>query len=177
VNGFDPDDDSFLLRMVWSPRCYQDNRPTSACFDSKDLLPNSDENGKERFVSTDCEAEIVKVAVDFRIARQTRGDLRVTERRHEARFIRLNCGEVRAIPDLQEDQKSPMIIERDPRPAQPEFDIPENPAHCALRNCSPNSRTKDKAANRQYVEYLRTELLKRLRADLSYDEVFSSNEN
>lgn len=169
--GLEPTDDSFLLRMVWSPRCYENNRPTGACFDSGDLLPEI-KDGAERFVSADCEAEIERVAVDARIAQQTSGDKRERLFRHDARFIKLSCGELRSVPDRDGSDENPLIVERDRVAANPDVGIPENPAHCAIRNRSPKSRTTDKAANRLYVDYLRKELMKRLKADLSYDEVF-----
>ena len=158
--------------MVWSPRCFEANRPTHACFDSADLLPKKDENGNDKFVSADCETEIVKAAVDARIARQVRDDLRERERRHEARFIRLVCGDLRQIPERDNGSLNPMSIERKPEPANAELGFPENPAHCAIRNTSPNSRTTDKAANRAYVDYLRKEIMKRIKCDLGYAEVF-----
>ncbi len=69
-----------------------------------------------------------------------------------------------------------MVVERDRVVARPEQGIPENSAHCAIRNQSSKSRTSDKAANRQYMEYLRKELMKILRGDLSYEEVFASSD-
>ena len=174
MNGLEPADDSSLLRMVWSPRCYEDNRPTGACFDTEDLLPGTDKEGKERFVSADSEAEIVKEAIDARIAQQTIGDRRERLLRHDARFIRLNCGDLRSLPDRDGGPDNPFMVERDRVDAKPELGLPANPAHCALRNGSPKSRTTDKAANRLYVDYLRKELMKRLNADLSYLEVFEA---
>lgn len=169
----DPADNASLLRMVWSPRCYEDNRPTAACFHSKDLLPEKDKNGHDRFVSADHEAEIIKEAVDARISSQSGGDKREKLQRHDARFIRLVCSEVRGIPDRDGDSPNPILVERDRIEAQPDLGIPANPAHCAVRNSSPKSRTDENATNRKYMDYLRKELMKRIRGDLSYDEVFS----
>ena len=172
MSGLEPANECSLLRLVWSPRCFDANRLTTACFDSADLLPKKDANGNDKFVSSDCEAEIDKAAVDARIARQTRGDLRKQEGRHDARFVRLLCVELRRLPERGDPNSHPLRVERSPTPAVPEIGYPENPAHCAIRNVSPNSRTTDKAANRVYVEYLRKELLKLVRADLGYAEIF-----
>ena len=172
MNGLEPADDSSLLRMVWSPRCYEENRPTGACFDTEDLLPGKDKAGHERFVSADSEAEIVKGAIDARIAQQTLGDRRERLLRHDARFIRLICGELRSLPDRDGAPDNPFVVERDRVAENLELGIPANPAHCAVRNRSLKSRTTDKAANRLYVDYLRKELLKLIRADLGYPEVF-----
>lgn len=172
MNGLDPADDSFLLRMVWSPRCFEEGRPTVACFDSSDLLPKPDKSGKDRFVSADCEAEIVKLAVDARIAHQTRGDLRERERREDARFLRLSAAALRSIPDNDVIGENPIIVERDRVPENAETGTPANPAHCAIRNRSTKSRSGDGSKNRAYVDYLRKELMKRIISDLSYGEVF-----
>lgn len=169
----DPADHVPLLRMVWSPRCYEDSRPTTACFDSKDVLPEQDKDGHDRYVSADHEHEISKTAVDARIFSQSYGDKRESERRHEARFLRLICGELRSIPDRDGDAPNPLLVERDRVLAKPELGIPANEAHCAIRNSSAKSRTTEKGANRQYMEYLRKELMKKLRGDLSYDDVFA----
>lgn len=172
MKAVDPVDDSSLLRMVWSPRCYDTNGPTSACFDIPDLLPDKDKDGNDRFVSADCELEIAKEAVDARINQQTSGDKRERLKRHDARFIRLLCGDLRSLPDRDGAAENPIIVERDAIKANTAMTTPENPAHCAVRNRSHKSRTADKAANRMFVEYLRKELMKRLQGDLSYDEVF-----
>lgn len=172
MKDLDPANDSSLLRMVWSPRCYEDNRPTGACFDTDDLLPGKDKAGKERFISVDCEAEIVRAAVDARIAQQTLGDRRERLQRHEARFIRLICGELRTLPDRDGSPDYPFLVERDLVLEDLEHGVPANLAHCAVRNRSPKSLTADKAANRLYVDYLRKELLKRIRGDLGYADVF-----
>jgi hypothetical protein len=137
------------------------------------LLPEKDKNGQDRFVSADHEAEIRKEAVDARISSQSAGDKREKEQRHDARFIRLICSEVRAVPDRDGDSPNPLLVERDKVIAQPDWGIPANPAHCAIRNSSPKSRTDEKANNRKYMDYLRKELMKKIRGDLSYDEVFS----
>jgi hypothetical protein len=165
-------DDVALLRMVWAPRCFENGRPGMACFDREDITPGIGRDGHERFVSADCEFEISKDAVDARRAHQTRGDLAKTELREEARFIRLICGDIRSLPDTEPAGENPLIVERRPVAAKPEIKFPANPAHCAIMNTSAKSRTPNKAANRAYVDYLRTQLRKKIIATLKYDEVF-----
>jgi len=135
-------------------------------------MPDKDQHGRFRYVSADCEAEIIKTAVDTRIAWQTRGDLQVKERRAEARFLRLLTGDLRNLPEKDEDGRGPIVVERDPTAADPDKGMPANSAHCAIKNISNKSRTDNVAENRKYVDYLRKELLKIIKENMSYQELF-----
>jgi hypothetical protein len=146
-------DNVSLLRLVWSPRCFENGRPNAACFSKDDL------NGT-KYISADCEIEIMN--------HQTRGDLREKERRTDAKFIRLYCGDLRGLPDKNSECPNPLVVERFPTGPRPELGLVANPAHCAIRNKARNGN----AINRAYIDYLRTQLLKLIRATLEYKEVF-----
>ena len=172
MRSAEPSDDCSLLRMVWSPSCFDGGRPTSACFDSKDLLPDVDGCGRERFVSVDLMNEVREHVLEHRIHSQSAGEKRERLGRHEARFLVMRTGDIRTIPCRNGASEAPLIVQRDPIKTDEARGIPGNTAHCAVRRTSA-SRPTGKAEARAYVEYLRKELLKRVLRDHAYEEVFS----
>jgi hypothetical protein len=158
--------------MVWYPACFEDDRPGAAMFDKGELLAEENQDGVERFVSADVQEEVSQPVIDARIAWQTRDSLRETHGREEALFVQFICGEIREISEHESETFKPMKIERDHVAANPETGIPENPAHCAIRNTSTKPRTMGKGGKRIYADYLRTQLLRLIRNTFTYGQVF-----
>lgn len=158
-----------IYRLVWHSFDFDTNNDLKgSAFRSDDLRPDKEEDGSDKFVSTDRVDIISKPSVDWRIEWQQSDGKRERLDRHEARFAEYNCAELRSI---ERDGTRQFEITAEPEP--PDADgpgSPANPAHCAVRHVS--GFTGSKKAIDRHVEFLRTQLLKRTLAIHSYGSVF-----
>ncbi len=159
-------DNTEVLRLVWHPAHFQNGKLIGSAFDSSDLRPDTNKKGEKRYISVDERTRISKESVDSTISRQQRNDLKEQCQRFEARFARFRCGDLRRCSStnglkLFEVTHEPIFSGKH----NGSREIPENKAHCAIRNVSG-------CRKRSRIDELRTALLKNCKQIHPYDDIF-----
>lgn len=180
-------EDLRLVRLVWHPAHFDGEKLIGSAFDSADLIPCPDKHGNKRYLSLDEKSRISKPSVDWRIENQQKGEKREKCRREEARFAEFLCGHI--VNAVDSDGIFPFSVTEIPLEHCPETGSPENPAHCGIHQItektkspqSENSETqptsghaKKQRINRDYIEELRTILLKLHISVMKYSDLFTS---
>ena len=162
-------DELIILRLVWHSSDFDsDGNLKGSAFRSDDLRPDKEKDDTPKFVSTDRVDMIFKPSIDWRIEYQQSDGKREKMERFEARFAEFKCAELRSV---ERGGRRQFDVTAEPEPAGADGPgSPENQAHCALRHVS--GFTGSKGAVRSYVEYLRTQLIKKTRAIHSYGAIF-----
>jgi hypothetical protein len=152
-------DEVAVLKMVWHPAYFDNNRLSAAAFRKDDLIPAINKHtGKPDFVSVDQRSCVEKRAVDDRIEKQGAKD---PECRKEARFAEYLCRTIRKMRDQEGEHPLDVLPER----------IPENKAHCGIHNVSKQARSNRE--RRDYADELRSLLIEEgSHTILTYEEVF-----
>lgn len=148
MSALDPADHEFVYRLAWDPQHKAPDGRYSKTFENADLRCERGRNGKPRNISTDRKGRITAEALDERIATQ-RANPNVGSKRVTPIFLPLLTQAVRLIKD--DDGDFPFSVDSDPRP-------PGNEGHCAIINVSSKGKG-DTPEDRQYLNFLRTELI------------------
>lgn len=165
-------DDVLVLRMVWHPAHFDNDKLNGAAFDSADLRPDLDANGHPRFLSVDQGDLICKHSVDYRIDDQQKDGKSESCKRLEARFVEFSCADLRR-HRLDGDSET-VIFNVTSEPVTAGLDgSPANPAHCGIRHVS--GKTGGKGEMRRHVQQLRTSLLKLKKNIFTYDGIFNAS--
>ncbi|MDB5658301.1 MAG: hypothetical protein JWS10_916 [Cypionkella sp.] len=165
------DDTDIVLRMVWHPCHFDGDKLKTSAFEPGDLVPDNDDTGQPRYVSTDRLAGVQQGSVDWRINQQQRDGRDVRLERLKPRFVEFLCGDIRSLAD--EAGQYLFFVKHLPVAAGEEGkDSPENPAHCGILSTS--AAPDSKKEKREKVEALRTKLLQIKRGTLSYESMFLS---
>ncbi len=167
------EDELNIFRLVWHKFDFEpDGRLKGAAFSKADLLPKFESDGSPKFVSTNLATKISKESVDWRMRSQQGGGKDVKFQRIEARFVELNCEQLRSV---HRGGTLQLEATAEPDPAGTDGPgSPENPAHCALRHVS--GTTGSNRALDSHVDFLRSELLKQILEIHPYRSVFASAE-
>lgn len=128
-----PEDEVDVHRLVWSPENFDGDKLLTSAFRREDLS-----GGSSDYVSvsrTDCLDIEAEIALGESQAKSTNS----TElRREQAYSVLFNCGQLRSAKDAE--GVCPFNVTSEP--------IPENMAHCGIRNTTGNK-------GRAYVNQLR----------------------
>lgn len=163
------DDAELIARMVWHPIHFKGLELSTSAFEEGDLIPEDDEHGFPRYMSTDKVLEIQQNCIDWRVAFQQRDGRAERLDRKSPKFVEFNCGGLRALLDTT---NVPIfgIISIPVAAGEDGEGSPPNPAHCGVKSTSgAPAHRKEKRAK---VAELRTQLLKSVIRIVSYETMF-----